>query len=529
MEKEKNLTQPEEKKSLFFKFIHGIEVVGNKLPQPFYLFSILIVVAIILSVIFSGATTTYEKASSAGGAVEVVEVTIKNLLNKDTITYVTQNMYSIYYNFSPMMMMGLLMLSIGLCETTGFFGAFIKRTIGKAKPAVVFAVVAFVAINANTASNAGILGVTAVAGSVFGAMGYNPWLGILLAYAAGNAGMSANVFVGNLDVLISGINESVCAPLGIDISTVHVLQNWYFMGVCAIVLTAVFTWVTVKFVRPFIGEPKDLSLVLQDNATHELTPEERKGLRAAGLSAIIYLAVLVAICIPKNSFFRADDGSILPNSPLLKSVLTLLFLFFLVTGCAYGRKSGFIKKWNELPGLLAKSINSMVNFMVIALPASVFIYLFNASNIPTYLGAVGGGWLKSTGFTGFGLFFLVALLSTFLNLFMTSGSAKWMILAPILIPMLYTIGFSPALTTVAYRIGDSSTNAIAPISSDVALIVGLLGKYNTDKSKTPGMGTVFANCMPYAIATFIAEMLILGVWWLLKLPLGPGVSMFVGG
>lgn len=452
MEKEKNLTQPEEKKSLFFKFIHGIEVVGNKLPQPFYLFSILIVVAIILSVIFAGATATYEKASSAGGAVEMVEVTIKNLLNKDTITYVTQNMYSIYYNFSPMMMMGLLMLSIGLCETTGFFGAFIKRTIGKAKPAVVFAVVAFVAINANTASNAGILGVTAVAGSVFGAMGYNPWLGILLAYAAGNAGMSANVFVGNLDVLISGINESVCAPLGIDISTVHVLQNWYFMGVCAIVLTAVFTWVTVKFVRPFIGEPKDLSLVLQDNATHELTAEERKGLRAAGLSAIIYLVVLVAICIPKNSFFRADNGSILPNSPLLKSVLTLLFLFF-----------------------------------------------------------------------------LVALLSTFLNLFMTSGSAKWMILAPILIPMLYTIGFSPALTTVAYRIGDSATNAIAPISSDVALIVGLLGKYNTDKSKTPGMGTVFANCMPYAIATFIAEMLILGVWWLLKLPLGPGVSMFVGG
>ena len=59
MEKEKNLTQPEEKKSLFFKFIHGIEVVGNKLPQPFYLFSILIVVAIILSVIFAGATATY--------------------------------------------------------------------------------------------------------------------------------------------------------------------------------------------------------------------------------------------------------------------------------------------------------------------------------------------------------------------------------------------------------------------------------------------------------------------------------------
>ena len=359
-------------------------------------------------------------------------------------------------------------------------------------------------------------------------MGYNPWLGILLAYAAGNAGMSANVFVGNLDVLLSGINESVCSTLGIDTSTVHVLQNWYFMAACAIVLTVVFTFVTTKFVRPYLGEAKDLSLVQDADAGHELTSIERKGLRNAGIASLIYFAVWVILCIPKNSFFRAADGSILPTSPLLKSVLTILFLFFLVTAIVYGRTVGKIGKWNQLPGMLAQSINSMVNFMVIALPASLFIYLFNASNIPTYLGAVGGGWLKATGFTGFGLFVLVALFSTFLNLFMTSGSSKWMILAPILIPMLYTIGFSPALTTVAYRIGDSATNAVAPISSDVALIIGLLAKYNTDKDKTPGMGTVFAGCMPYAIATFIAELILLGIWWIFKLPLGPGVSMLVG-
>lgn len=518
-----------EKESLFFKFINGVEIVGNKLPHPFYLFSILIVVSVILSVIFAGATTSYEMASSSGSAPEIVEVTVKNLLNKGTITYVTKNMYSIYYNFSPMMMMGLLMLSIGLCEQVGFFGAFIKRTIGGAKPAVVFAVVSFIAINANTASNAGILGCTAVAASVFAAMGYNPWLGILLAYAAGNAGMSANVFVGNLDVLLSGINESVCSALGIDTASVHVLQNWFFMGTCAIVLTFAFTWVTTKFVRPYLGEAKDLSLIGAHDESQDLTPDERKALRRSGIAALIYFVILVAICIPQNSFFRADDGSIVPTSPLLQSVLTLLFLLFLVCGVVYGRSIGMIEKWNQLPGLLATGINSMVNFMVIALPASLFIYLFNASNIPTYLGAAGGAWLKSTGFTGFGLFVLIALFSTFLNLFMTSGSSKWMILAPILIPMLYAVGFSPALTTVAYRIGDSATNAIAPISSDVALIVGLLAKYNTDKDKTPGMGTVFAGCMPYAIVTFIVELLILAVFWIFKLPLGPGVSMLVGG
>lgn len=510
-----------QKKGFFWKFIHGIEVAGNKLPHPFYLFSILIVVAIVLSMIFAGASTTYEKAV-AGSDPEIVDVVIKNLVNKETITYVTQNMYSIYYNFSPMMMMGLLMLSIGLAEETGLFGAFIKRFIGGAKPAVVFAVVSFIAINANTASNAGILGCTAVSASVFAAMGYNPWLGILLAYAAGNAGMSANVLVGNLDVLISGINTNVCDTLGIDSSGVHVLEHWYFMATCAVVLTFVFTVVTVKFVRPYLGEAKDLSLVRAAESNYELTEIEKKGLRNAGIAGIIYIAFWVVLCIPQNSFFRADNGDILPNSPLLKSVLTILFLFFLVTAIVYGRTVGKIEKWKQLPVMLSHSIGSMVNFMVIALPASLFIYLFNASNIPTYLGAVGGSWLKTTGITGFGLFIAVALFSTFLNLFMTSGSAKWMILAPILIPMLFTLGYSPSLASLLYRIGDSATNAVAPISSDVALIIGLLAKYNTDKSKEPGMGTVFASCMPYAIATFVAELLILLAWWMLKLPLGPG-------
>ena len=464
----------EEKKGLFFRFINGVEVIGNKLPHPFYLFTILIVVAIVLSVIFAGVSVTYESASSKGTGGEIVTVTIKNLLNKETINYVTQNLYSIYYNFSPMMMMGLLMLSIGLAS-----------------------------------------------------MGYNPWLGIILAYAAGNAGMSANVFVGNLDVLLSGINESVCSSLGIDTSTVHVLQNWYFMFACAIILTVVFTVVTTKFVRGFIGEAKDLSLIQIGSSDKDLSPLEHKALRNTAIAAVIYLALLVIICIPQNSVFRADDGSLVPNSPLLKSVLTLLFLFFMVTGIAYGRTTGALKDWNSLPKMLAGSINSMVNFMVIALPASLFIYLFNASNIPTALGAAGAEWIKTSGINGFGLIVFIVFFSTFLNLFMTSGSSKWMILAPILIPMLYAIGFSPALTTVAYRIGDSATNAIAPISSDVALIVGLLGKYNTDKSKTPGMGTVFAGCMPYAIATMITELLILGVWWAFNLPLGPGVTMFI--
>lgn len=525
------------KPSLFSRFIAGVERVGNKFPHPFYLFCALILVAFVLSVIFAGTSAVYEKASAAGD-IEQVTVTIINLFNKDILRNLFQNLDTIYFSFAPMKMMVLLILAIGLAERVGLFQAFIKRTILGAPAALVFAIVSFVAINANTASNAGILGTTAVAAAVFHSLGYNPWLGIILAYAAGNAGMSANIFVGNLDVLMAGINESVVAQLGIQ-ANVHVLEHWYFMAASAVVLTIAFTILTTKFMRGYIGEP-NLQKIAADNSKatgsgsggsdtkeSKLSAEERKALGKAGIAALIFFVVLVGVILMPGSFLRADDGSLLPTSPLTKSILALLFLFFMATAIVYGRSIGKIAVWNDLPKLLAKSLDSVAGFIVIALPASVFIHLFNASNIPTVLGIKGAELIQAANLNGFAVLASIAIITTFLNLFMTSGSSKWMILAPIFIPMFYAIGFTPGLTSVAYRIGDSATNAIAPISTDIALIIGLLETYKPDPSKKVGMGTVIALCLPYGIVTFIIEILMLLGWYLLDLPLGPGVGLFV--
>ena len=169
-----------EKQSLFYKFINGIEVVGNKLPHPFYLFCLLIILAFVLSIIFSGASTTIEQAARDGGLPHIETVTIQSLWNRETIGYLLEQMPSIYYNFSPMMLIGTLILSLGLAERVGFFNALIKKTLGKASPTLVFAILSFIAINANIASNGGYLAMAAISASVFAAMGYNPWLGILL-------------------------------------------------------------------------------------------------------------------------------------------------------------------------------------------------------------------------------------------------------------------------------------------------------------------------------------------------------------
>lgn len=94
----------------------------------------------------------------------------------------------------------------------------------------------------------------------------------------------------------------------------------------------------------------------------------------------------------------------------------------------------------------------------------MFVHLFNASKLTTVLAVKGAFGLERMNLGGIPLLIMFILLCTFINLFITSGSAKWLILAPIFVPMFSIVGFSPALTQVAYRIGDSSSNIISPLS-----------------------------------------------------------------
>ncbi len=89
--------------------------------------------------------------------------------------------------------------------------------------------------------------------------------------------------------------------------------------------------------------------------------------------------------------------------------------------------------------------------------------------------------------------------------------------------MFSVVGFSPALTQMAYRIGDSSTNIISPLSYYLPVIIGLMEQYRPkDNDQEVGIGTVISLAMPYSIAFILCFTGQLILWYLLNLPLGPG-------
>ena len=114
------------------------------------------------------------------------------------------------------------------------------------------------------------------------------------------------------------------------------------------------------------------------------------------------------------------------------------------------------------------------------------------------------------------------VLTAFINIFIAVDSAKWAIMAPIFVPMFMRLGYSPELTQVAYRIGDSSTNIIAPLMPFFVLTVAFFQKYD----KKAGIGSVISTMLPYSLAFLIGWIIMFCVWYVLGLPLGPGSPMF---
>jgi len=164
-------------------------------------------------------------------------------------------------------------------------------------------------------------------------------------------------------------------------------------------------------------------------------------------------------------------------------------------------------------------------FLTVALPAALFIHLLDESRLSLILAANGAAIVKDLDLGGVPLLVMFLLLVATMNLFLPSGSVKWLVLAPIFFPMFAAVGLSPAMTQLTFRVGDSVTNNISPFKSYPPVIIGLLEQYRRRDDQEVGIGTVIALQLPFSIALLVALGLLLVVWYLLGLPLGPGAGV----
>lgn len=487
-----------------------IERVGNKLPDPAVLFVVCLFLVWIVSAILSGHS--FEVPSKNGP----VPKEVVNQLTGKALTQFLTDMVKTFTGFHPLGVVLVALLGVGVAEHSGFIGAALKRLVSITPRSLLTPMLIFVAILSHTAADAGYVLVIPLGGVIFHAAGRHPLAGITAAFAGVSGGFSANPIPSGLDPMLQGLTQEAVGILDAERS-VNPLCNWYFTGISSVLIVGVGWWITDRVIEPRLKrlpvdvDTKDLPQL------GELTPAERRGLRAGMLAMALGIAGLVFWALSPTSSLRAPNGGLTDlKAPLMQAIVPLIFVLFLLPGLVHGFVAGTYSNHREVVQGMAKSMSSMGYYLVMAFFASLFIYAFNQSQLGALLAVEGAAILTAAKLPPGVTIVAIILLCAFVNLFIGSASAKWALLAPIFVPMLMQLGISPELTQAAYRVGDSTTNIITPLMPYFPLVVAYAQKY----VKKTGIGTLTSLMLPYSIAFLVTWSLFLLAYWQLGMPLG---------
>ena len=511
------------KVSGYNRWLNGIEAVGNKLPHPVALFAGLALIIVVLSAILSATGLSATGELISGGELKEQTVTVVSLLTKDGLAYMLTNCVSNFTTYAPLGMVLVAMLGVGVAEQSGLINTLLKRTVTVTPAKLITPVVVFLGVMSNIASDAGYVILIPLGAMIFRAYGRHPLAGLAAAFAGVSGGFSANLLIGTLDPLLAGISQAAASIID-PAYEVSVMGNYWFMFASTFLITILGTIITDKIVEPRLGKYTGEVHGEEDLSLTTITDLERKGLRNAGIAALVYIIVIALACIPADSFMRNANGQIFgsPASPFVNGIVTLITFLFMIPGAVYGKTVGTFTKDNGVCNAMSKAMATMGSFLALAFVSSQFINYFNYTKLGTIIALAGASFFKSAEIGLIPLVIIFVLFSAFLNLFMGSASAKWNILAPVFVPMFMLLGYSPELCQLAYRIGDSSTNLITPLMTYFAVIIVFAQKYD----KKAGIGTITATMLPYSLAFLVCWTIFFVLWLTIGLPIGIDASIF---
>ncbi|MBN1599261.1 MAG: AbgT family transporter [Bacteroidales bacterium] len=487
-----------------------IEKAGNKLPHPatlFFLFAISVPLLSLIAHLFSW--NAIHPATK-----ELIQPV--NLISKEGLHMIILNMVTNFTGFAPLGVVLVAMLGIGIAEESGLISSVVRLLVLSSPGRILTFIIVLTGVLSNVASDVGYVLLIPLAGVIFIAFGRHPIVGMAAAFAGVSGGFSANLVLGTIDPLLAGLSEEAAHIIDPTYS-VNPTANYFFMVASTFFITAVGTFITEKIIEPRFEKEHPFN---NEELVDRISSREKTGLRNVFYTLLIIIALVLAGLIPRDSLLRGINGDIL-SSPVIKGVVAFIFIVGAICGIVFGLTTGRFKNDTDVMKGMENAMTTLASYLVLVFFAAQFVAFFKWSNLGIIFAIKGAAFLTGLNAGLIPLLILFVILAATINMFMGSASAKWALLAPVFVPMFMIMGYSPELSQVVYRIGDSVTNIISPMMSFFVLIIAFFQKYD----KNAGMGTIISTMLPFSIGFFIIWTILLIIWIKLGLPLGPGVSL----
>ena len=513
--------------------------------HPVTIFLLLTFLVIILSGILSifQAQATYSTVNVNTKELEPVLVTIENLFSFDGLKFIISDATKNFLSFGPLGMLLLSLIGLTIAEGTGFIETLTKRHISKISKTALTFFVLLLSIASSLINEVGYTILIPLMALVYFINNRNPILGIVTAYCGVAFGYGVSLFVGSMEVSL--INYTKNAAILIDESAhIALTSNLIFIIATTIILSIVGTIVIEKIIAPMIGKYKKddefskteqyriINIEEEEQKEIEREKYEKRGLRFALVISILVLFIFVYSLIPNLPF----SGLLLDmkekiyvnqlfgdNSYFQDGFAFLVSLVFILSGIAYGIGSKSIKNDKEIIDNASKKFSNIGSIFILIFVVSEFIAVFRKSNIGMVVTIWLARLLEHLSLSGIPLIIITLLLIAISNLLLTSTASKWMIFSPIVVPIFMQSNISPQFAQVVMRAGDSMTKGYTPLLASFVIYIGYLNIYNLHKEKPYTIRKALNMIRPYFLIISLTWILIVVGWYIIGLPIGPGV------
>jgi len=436
---------------------------------------------------------------------------VRSLISRDGWVFMLGSMVKNFMNFAPVGPVLMIALAFAVAEKSGLLPTLITNLTRHTKSHMLPLVVAFLGVMSSIAVDSGYVVLLPLCAAVFAAAGRHPLAGLTLGFACVSGGFSANLMVGPVDAILSGISTEA-VQLVAD-KEVSILANYYFMLASVVLIILLTVMVNRVWVEPYL---KDSPFIKPEPELDEPVAVHHLG-KAFWVTLFTIVAGWLILTLPEQAVLRHGQTGSLLKGPFMASLVALIALSVAILSTVYGIQNGRFKSWGQWVKSLEQGISDLAPYLVLMFVVAQFIAWFKWSILGTvlavHLAAVLQGWAVSPALAMVGLMIFTSVL----NLLVGSASAKWALLAPILVPAFYLLGIEPAAVQGAYRVADSSTNIITPLMPYFPLVLMYAQKYEKDI----GVGRLLTLMLPYGITLLLGWGAMFTLWIMLGIPLGP--------
>ncbi len=487
--------------------------------------------------------TTYNVIDAAKLEYTQINVAVENLFSFDGLKYIVGNASKTFISFAPLSMFLIASIGLAVAEASGFIDVSFKRIFSKLNNNVLTFLIILIATISSLINEVGYVILIPLAAYIFKAKKRNPMIGICAAFAGCAFGYGTSIFVGSLETQL--IPYTTMSARMID-SNYHIslLSNLYIMIVSTIVLSIVGTVIIEKIIAPKLGKYRikkelssldDFEIIGDEEIEQNVLSNdynEKKGFKTASIVAIIFILFFIYSVIPglpgsgllldynENTYLKQIFGD---NSYFQDGFTFMISLVFLIPGLVYGYVSKKFKNNTDVINKCKEPIAKVGTMILLIFVASQFIGIFRKTNIGTVITGVFANILSSFSFNGL-IYLLIAMVVMMISdFFLTGVQAKWIIFSPVIVPVLMKSNITPQFIQFVMRAVDSMSNGITPLYAYFVIFIGYMSVYNMDDEKPITISGAIKLMFPYFVIISLTWLLLIVGWYIIGLPIGPGV------